>query len=58
MIGPIVGATTPNAYFPFCPLRGWKFAGPLLAIAIVNGILAFYAMRLQPRVELIADEEK
>ncbi|PPR07453.1 hypothetical protein CVT26_013486 [Gymnopilus dilepis] len=51
MMGPIVGAVSPEAYFPFCPLRGWKFSGPLLGIGIVNCILAFYGTRLVPRVE-------
>jgi hypothetical protein len=49
--GPIIGAVSPKAYFPFCQLRGWGFAGPLLALSIINIILAMYAISLAPRQE-------
>ncbi|KDR77769.1 hypothetical protein GALMADRAFT_155537 [Galerina marginata CBS 339.88] len=51
MGGPIIGAVSPNAYFPFCALRGWGFAGPLLALGIVNCFLGLYAITLVPRTD-------
>ncbi|KAJ1568725.1 hypothetical protein HK405_014542 [Cladochytrium tenue] len=34
----IAGATSPAAYFPFCQLKTWAFAAPLLAIAILAAL--------------------
>jgi len=49
--GPVLGAVSPMAYFPFCQLRGWWFSGPLLALMVVNMFLAWYALLLKPRQE-------
>jgi len=49
--GPVIGAVSPSAYFPFCQLRGWGFSGPLLALMLINMILAMYAISLAPRQE-------
>jgi hypothetical protein len=47
--GLVIGVVTPRAYFPFCQLRGWSFAGPLLVLMAVNMILAVYTNSLAPR---------
>ncbi|KAF9528759.1 hypothetical protein CPB83DRAFT_894003 [Crepidotus variabilis] len=49
--GPIFGALSPNAYFPFCELRGWAFAGPLLAFTILALLMALYGIFQLPRQE-------
>ncbi|PPR07454.1 hypothetical protein CVT26_013485 [Gymnopilus dilepis] len=49
--GPVVGAVSPGAYFPFCPLRGWGFASPILALGIISAGLAMYGCSLKPRFE-------
>ncbi|KAF9474353.1 hypothetical protein BDN70DRAFT_899024 [Pholiota conissans] len=56
LIGPVVGATSSDAYFPFCALKGWGFAGPILGIGIINCVFALYAAKLQPRVESVVNQ--
>jgi hypothetical protein len=56
--GPIIGAVTRHGYFPFCQLKGWGFGGTLMALAIINLILALYAVFLVPRREKPAEIEE
>jgi len=54
----IASAVTHHGYFPFCQLRGWGFGGTLTALAIINMILALYAIWLAPRRERPAEIEE
>lgn len=56
--GPIIGSVTHRGYFPFCQLRGWGFGGTLTGLAIINMILALYAISLTPRRERPAEIEE
>jgi hypothetical protein len=42
--GPIFGATSNTAYFPFCKLRGMKFAAPLIVFTVIAALLALVAL--------------
>ncbi|KAF8163810.1 hypothetical protein B0H34DRAFT_697049 [Crassisporium funariophilum] len=51
--GMVIGAVSPGAYFPFCALRGWGFAGPVLALALIALILGVYGLQLKPRSDTV-----
>ncbi|KIJ69697.1 hypothetical protein HYDPIDRAFT_164006 [Hydnomerulius pinastri MD-312] len=40
--GLTIGALSPDVYFPYCALRGPAFAGPVLSLGILAGLLAVY----------------
>ncbi|KAH7923623.1 hypothetical protein BV22DRAFT_569737 [Leucogyrophana mollusca] len=49
--GPVAGALSPDAYFPYCALKGPAFGAPLLAMGILAGLLALYGfIRCRPRI--------
>lgn len=49
--GQVAGALNNTAYFPFCALKGYRFAGPVIVFGVLACLLALYGLTLQPRKE-------
>ncbi|GLB35684.1 hypothetical protein LshimejAT787_0212490 [Lyophyllum shimeji] len=43
-VGPIAGALSTDAYFPFCALRGTRFGAPLITFTVLACLFAMYGM--------------
>ncbi|GJJ14083.1 hypothetical protein Clacol_008340 [Clathrus columnatus] len=51
-LGPLIGgALTTPPYPPFCVVRGWGLAGPVLGLGIIGFLLALNGIFLRPRAE-------